>query len=315
MTMMKLAIIASILATASAAPAIVWKQSSGRTEQHRALHSSTEVSASYLLADTLGSTVEGSTSVIFLVSKGADGSESLTELASSGKLPSTSLRYSEAEGVYHHVSDVESSNAIVRDASNTGVKAVHATLEELHNKLTLETPAEIIVSETGMISKASKEANKRARGLNTANVLVVTLDPTEDTNAMDEAIVRTIESDKVDAVILAGIRSVTEVQHERYLVAKRRADLKAKTSSKLLARNRRRLEQEEQEGDEADDMNMDADYNQAGVYFVHMTPNIFAGLLFMFLFSTIAWIGINCLGAIAGQDVYVSKAPSIGREA
>mmetsp|Transcript_44672 Transcript_44672/g.88707 ORF Transcript_44672/g.88707 Transcript_44672/m.88707 type:complete len:83 (+) Transcript_44672:1-249(+) len=74
----------------------------------------------------------------------------------------------------------------------------------------------------------------------------------------------------------------------------------------LEARRRRRLE-DQANGQENGDM--------SGVYYVAMTPNILAALLFMGLFTTIAWIGISCMGAISGQDVFVSKMPSVGREA
>ena len=53
----------------------------------------------------------------------------------------------------------------------------------------------------------------------------------------------------------------------------------------------------------------------SGVYYVLMTPNILAGILFLLLFTLIAMIGLNCMGAIAGQDVFVSKMPTVGREA
>jgi hypothetical protein len=53
----------------------------------------------------------------------------------------------------------------------------------------------------------------------------------------------------------------------------------------------------------------------SGVYYVAMTPNILAGILFMGLFTMITWIGISCMGAISGQEVFVSKMPSVGREA
>ena len=52
-----------------------------------------------------------------------------------------------------------------------------------------------------------------------------------------------------------------------------------------------------------------------GVYYVAMTPNILAGLLFGLLFVVITYIGVTCMGAIQGQDVFVSKMPSVGREA
>jgi hypothetical protein len=33
------------------------------------------------------------------------------------------------------------------------------------------------------------------------------------------------------------------------------------------------------------------------------------------LFSVVTYIGVSCMGMISGQTVYVTKMPSIGREA
>ena len=77
------------------------------------------------------------------------------------------------------------------------------------------------------------------------------------------------------------------------------------------------LEQEEEQGDEGDDAVQDGNDNSdmTGVYYVSMTPNILAGLMFGLMFVVITWIGVTCMGAIVGQDLYVSKMPTIGREA
>jgi hypothetical protein len=53
----------------------------------------------------------------------------------------------------------------------------------------------------------------------------------------------------------------------------------------------------------------------SGVYYVSMTPNILAGLLFFLLFAVVTYIGISCMGMISGVSVYETKKPSIGREA
>jgi len=50
------------------------------------------------------------------------------------------------------------------------------------------------------------------------------------------------------------------------------------------------------------------------VYYVYMTPNILAGLMFAGLFTSVVFLGISCMGMIQGQDVFVSKMPSVGRE-
>jgi len=78
------------------------------------------------------------------------------------------------------------------------------------------------------------------------------------------------------------------------------------TKQQTALYSNRRLE------DAGDDANA---ADNSGVYYVNMTPNIFAGLLFMFLFTFVAYLGIACMSMIQGQDVYVNKLPSIGREA
>ena len=69
--------------------------------------------------------------------------------------------------------------------------------------------------------------------------------------------------------------------------------------------SRRRLE------DGNDDDNSSSDV----LYFVNFTPNIFSGVMFFFFFSAVTFTGISCMGMIAGQEVYVTKYPTIGREA
>jgi hypothetical protein len=310
-------IFTSILASALAAPAVVWKQS--RRAEERFLHSSDDLSASKLLEDVLdGESNESSlAAVMFLVGKGDDGSESLTELASSGKLPQTAGKYNDADGIYHHVSGIESTQTVVREASraNTGHRVLEISLSEFNGKMaSLDTSskAEMDVSENGMQAPStSKTSNRRARLLSSADVLIVNVGAKEDTTAFDNAVVSAIDSDKIDHVVLAGVRSLSEVKRERNLLSQRRMSAMENQGRRVLA-SRRRLEQEE-EGDDAEDG--DNDNDMSGVYYVHMTPNILAGILFGLLFVLIVFIGVSCMGAISGQDVFVSKMPTVGREA
>jgi hypothetical protein len=259
---------------------------------------------------------------VFLLAKGKDGSESLTELATTGKLPQTAEKYNDADGIYHHVSGIESTPTMVREASraNTEHRVLQVSLSELNSKLTSlsEPPAEVEmeVAQNGMLlSKTSKFANKRARDLANANVFVVKVNSKDSALDIDRTIANTIDNDKVDAVVLAGIRSTTEVKHERFLLSKRRVDTMQKEGRRVLESRRRRLEQEEEEGDGDDAVNDDDDSSMSGVYYVAMTPNILAGLLFGLLFIVVTWIGVSCMGQISGQEVFVSKMPTIGREA
>merc|ERR1712151_715226 len=139
----------------------------------------------------------------------------------------------------------------------------------------------------GVTSKAKR---KRMKAIENAHVLIVNVDNVEeDTSSLDTAISSSI--DKAQSTILAGIRSIEEVKKARKLMSQ------TKTSA-----HRRRLEDAKND-----------DYS--GVYYVNMTPNIFAGLLFTFFFVFVTYLGVACMSMIQGQDVYVDKMPSIGREA
>ena len=69
---------------------------------------------------------------------------------------------------------------------------------------------------------------------------------------------------------------------------------------------------QEQEGEEAEANGND---DLSGVYYVAMTPNIFSGLLFTFMFIVVTFVGISCMSDIQGGDTFVDKYPSLGREA
>lgn len=296
-------VLTSLWASALAAPAIVWKKS--RQGGTRSLHSSESIPASELMSTVLEDVPPSESalsSVVFLVKKGGDGSESLTELASNGKLPETSNKYSDASGVYHSVSGIESPVAMVRECNhaNNGHKVLQVSLTELDTKLSPPVEVENI---------KSKSAKKRAKDIGNADVFVVLVDPNED---IDQTIARTIENEKVESVVLTAIRSIEEVKHERRLLAQKRHNAMMKAGERLLESRRRRLE--EDQGDNNDNNNNN-NGDMTGVYYVYMTPNILSGLLFGFMFVTVTYIGIQCMAAISGQDVYVDKMPTIGREA
>merc|ERR1712085_113699 len=86
--------------------------------------------------------------VIFLVGKGNDGSEQLSELASSGKLPKTFAKYNGATGVYHHVSGLESTGSVVKEANSVidqKNRVLEVSLDEFNSKLSsLDGPVEVV---------------------------------------------------------------------------------------------------------------------------------------------------------------------------
>lgn len=131
-----------------------------------------------------------------------------------------------------------------------------------------------------------------------SDLVIVNVPASASAGEIDAAVTAAIENEKIGSVVLTAVRGLSEVKLER--------DANSKRSMYKLNRNmnRRRLE----------DGNNDDENSTDGIYFVNFTPNIFAGLLFFFFFTAVIYTGIGCLGMIAGQDVYVSKYPTIGRE-
>jgi len=282
----------------SAAPAIVWTSSHGPTPSHISESIDTK---SLLSTVTDTDSTSALSAVIFLVGREASGSVGLISLASRGELPGAQNKYKSANEVYYNVEGVESARTVVRDARRNNQNSVaEVTMDEFKSKLS--TMAQTSTDETS--DKISKSEQKRRKAISQANVLVVNIQPTIDASSIDSAIVNAIDSPAVRNVVLLSIRSVDEVKRDR-----KRAVLNKFTKSSVTRGNRRRLEDEAQ--NEGDNNNND---DQEGLYYVNMTPNIFAGLLFTFMFLFTAQLGLNCMNMIEGQDVYVKKMPHIGRE-
>jgi len=301
---MKLAIfvtvIAASLGVSSAAPAIVWKNEGSSSPQH--------LSESIDVQSLISSTVSGDHSsalsaVVFLIGRDADGTERLSSLASSGNLPGVQGKYDTADSIHHHVNGLESSRTIARDARKSfDGTVVEVSLSEYNRKL-----ASLAQNSNESVEKAaSKAEHKRNRDISVADVLVVNVS-SKDASVIDSSIVAAIESSAVRNVILSAVRSIDEVKHARKLATFDRLKVKANVPRKVAGR--RRLE------DEADgEQNNNNQDNNQGIYYVNMTPNIFAGILFMLLFAFVANLGFTCMGMITGQDVFVKKLPTIGRE-
>eukprot|EP00978_Attheya_sp_CCMP212_P000610 scaffold1181_cov57-Attheya_sp.AAC.2 len=258
--------------------------------------------------------------VVFLVGRDADGTEAFTRLASSGSLPGVSEKYNSATAVHHHISGIESSRAIteeakaVLDGEAAESRVVEISLNEFNRKLTSlseeKKPASPSVEDAEGMSKKQHVAQKRSNALAAADIFVVSISSSTDPSLIDSSIVSAIDNAAVKSVVVAGIRSSDEVQHERKL-AVRQKNAEWKESKVSRGRptphtGRRRLE------DNGDDNNDDS---SEGVYYVNATPNMLAGILFMLMFAFIAIIGFQCMGMIQGQDVYVKKMPLVGREA
>lgn len=256
---------------------------------------------------------------------------------------------------YMHVSGIESGiqvvNTIQRTVSTTSLDeqtttsslpaAVLINLNELSYKLNSTASSSSLNDDTASVgmdgitnvvvapsttttstmasahTKATMKLSKRYRMIDQANWFIVTVPYTIDPNVLDTILVQTIQHEQIQNVVLSGIRSVEEVKYERMLQMRRTLFSKttivgsASLSTGSTSNNKyhRRLQEEEnaQDGDDSNDL--------SGIYYVQMTPNILAGLLFFAMFFVVALIGFSCMNMIAGQDVYVNVMPSIGREA
>ncbi|KAL7468161.1 hypothetical protein ACHAXS_008377 [Conticribra weissflogii] len=299
---MKIAAISSAIAitlgVASAAPAVVWKNGSSSSSPS---HISDRINSRSLLSSSIvGDDSSALAAVVFLVGRDADGSEGLANLASTGKLPQVQKKYGVADSIHHHVDGVESSRTMARDARNNfDGKVVEVTLDEFNRKLA--SIAQTTLEEAPMASKKAEQ--KRRREISEADVLIVNVNPSDDASSIDSSIVSAIESSAVKNVILSSIRSTEEVKHARKLAV---LDRFTKTNTERVAS--RRLQ------DQNNNNNNGGDDSNEGVYYVNMTPNMFSGILFFFMFIFTAHLGLTCMNMIEGQDVYVKKMPHIGRE-
>lgn len=295
--MLRITALFALVGAAVAVPALVWK-----TEPTETVYTSSQVKPDELL-NGVG---VGSRAVVFLLARAASGSDSLTELA---PLMSRTAESQPSE-VHSYVSEMRNGVFLGKEAAKQGHASLVVNLSELSAKLSPMEEEIVVDASGGMMSKSQVKKTKRAKQLEKANVLIVNVDANVDPQTLDRAVMEAVQHDSIDNVVLTAVRSVGEVKYERRMNEQRRLQSMEKAGRKLQQSQRRRLE-------DADGGDANGDYSSdlQGVYYVSLTPNILAGILFFLLFSTIAFIGISCMGMIAGQDVYVKKLPSVGREA
>ena len=295
--MLRITALFALVGAAVAVPALVWK-----TEPTETVYTSSQVKP-YELLNGVG---VGSRAVVFLLARSASGSDSLTELA---PLMSRTAESQPSE-VHSYVSEMRNGVFLGKEAAKQGHASLVVNLSELSAKLSPMEEEIVVDASGGMMSKSQVKKTKRAKQLEKANVLIVNVDANVDPQTLDRAVMEAVQHDSIDNVVLTAVRSVGEVKYERRMNEQRRLQSMEKAGRKLQQSQRRRLE-------DADGGDANGDYSSdlQGVYYVSLTPNILAGILFFLLFSTIAFIGISCMGMIAGQDVYVKKLPSVGREA
>lgn len=285
-----LAISALYVAAVQAAPAIVWTQGEPQGVQH----TSDAIHAKDLFA-SVRQTDSDLTSVVFLVGRDNNGSESLSRLASSGLLPNVHSKIEGAHSVHHHVNGLESASKMAKVIGEMGDKSVDVSLKEFNRKLAGET-----------------EGNKkRQRSMNGARVLVVSASSAQ-SEELDAAVMKAIEDESISSVVLTAVRSTEEVKHERKLAEVNRL---AEMQSAAKESSRRRLEDQNQQYYQQNQYYANNANDLSGIYYVSITPNILCGVMFFMFFSAVTWVGLSCMGMIAGQDVYADKYPIIGREA
>lgn len=296
-------LIAASIGFTNAAPAIIWKGSSSSSGPS---HISDAIDTQSLLSSAIGNKERDSSAlaaVVFLVGRNVDGSEGLASLASSGNLPAVQEKYGHADEIHHNVHGVESARTVARDARQSDVAGVaEVSMEEFQRKLSSIAQTEAEGEVEG--KKITKAEQKRRRAISEADVLVVDMSANADAAKIDAAVAAAIDSSAVRNVVLSSIRSTSEVKHARKLAVMERF-----TKSRSASSGRRL----EDEGDNENNQNNN-NQDQQGVYYVNMTPNIFSGLLFFFMFAFTAHLGLTCMNMIEGQDVYVKKLPHIGRE-
>ena len=305
-------LISLYISAASAAPALIWKELEPVSLVETAHHSN-DVSFEKVMEDAFSSSGD-QLNVVFVLGRSDNGEETLTSMTASGALPGVDAKAESACAVHHHVSDVQNAESVTTMANRAAnQKALKISLDEFANKLdTLAQPQIMEVESNGMVSKAVHAANKRSRALKEARTLVVDIPAKTNSGDLDAAVVRAIDSKDVGSVVLSSVRSVAEVKHAREMQAHYRRLLMEQEGKKIMeAREQRRRLNDNADGGNQQQQEVDI----SDVIYVSMTPNIFAGLLFMLLFAVISLIGLGCMGAIQGQDVYVSKMPSVGREA
>jgi hypothetical protein len=285
-------LLSCFFATITAAPALTWKNGASQTPT---MHHSEDISIQSLLPQQQG--------VVFILQRRSNGEEALSATAS--QLTQTAAVAAHCQ--HHSVTGVTSAHLLARSVSSSA----EVTLEEY-----VQFPQVIQqLKTTSKGSKVSMKSKQRAQTLETATVLFVTVDTEQDNlQQLDQAVVQAIH--KEPHVVLTAVRSLQEINYEKEQAMQYTMQMH-REAGRVQAAQRRRLEEDaDQQGQDNAQENMQINNNQYEyMVLVHMTPNILSGILFTILFATITLIGITCMGSIQGQDVYVKKMPSIGREA
>jgi len=296
--------ISALIGAAFGAPAIVWNNG----KQKSAVHSSEELKVSALISGLATNLDENSLdAAVFVVAKSSEGAETLSKLTSSGALPRVASKYDEASVVHSHIAGIKTAGDVARECGKATEKnVIQVTLDEFHSKMTSLGNNQDSIEMSG-----NKKSIHRAKALGKANIMVINIPASFDPSKVDQAVFDAIEHKLVGSVVLAGQRSNSEVRLEQKAEMSMRFEKKRQQKAEKRSRGRRRLE--ENNGD--DNANDDGNNSNTLEFYVPMTPNIFAGIIFTLFFAVVTWTGLMQMNMIQGQDVYVSKMPCIGREA
>lgn len=270
-----------------ASPVIIWKKP---TLGSSSIYSSKSVDVSTLVSSLISSSSMNNVSdllflaVIFVIDRKSDGTEGLNRILYQGpeKIPNIAEKYSQAHSIYTHVSGVERNFYVSKKfvqifGSSERVKVI--SLQEFKKKLT------------------------KLKQKNPEDTLIIKVPSNLSHDEIDENVNAAIEHSKIDTVFLMGVCALDEL---RYVKATQK-----NINSRFTFPKRRHLEDQ---GNKDNENNEDY-YTSSGIYYVNMTPNIMAGILFMIFFAFVTNIGIMNLNVISATDVYVKKYYSIGKEA
>jgi len=274
---------ATFVASVQASPAIVWTNGADKsTERHTS--DVVDVHSVIAAAAAAGHSSSSLATVVFVIDRsGDDVNDSLTTLASSGALPLVQSKYEDAAIIHHNVAGVQRTDILAKEARKTHGNVLELSLEDYLQRI-----------------EAPEAEDKHGRSLSSAKIAVVHASPQKSTD-LDAAVSRAVDNANIHSVILTAVRSTDEVKHARNLIAREVAEnLYQQANSRRLAN---------------DDANAAAAQDMTGIYYVPITPNILAGILFSIFFVCISYLAITCMGMITCSDVYADKYPAIGREA
>ncbi|GMH67705.1 hypothetical protein TrRE_jg10537 [Triparma retinervis] len=138
---------------------------------------------------------------------------------------------------------------------------------------------ESLLGDRGTVEVVKGLGNFREGLIQKGKILVVQLEAGESAKNVDKVVSKTMRGGNARTVYLASQSTDAELTQRR---------------------TERRL---------ANDAN-----GSDSTYYVAMTPNILAGILFGFLFVFVTIIGMTCMNDIEGQTVFVERMPHVGKE-